>query len=214
MSILNFPSKAAAERAIRQELEQHPLDTPFQSDLIQNLIQRHHPILAGRGEYPEWFYKNSNNPRGKGYYFQGYFPARDLWWGVSWTECIKPPPTLKDRIAECFREYISIATIWYRVQNPICEICGDLAEDTDHANPGGFNFIFKQVYRFNPPSLWAWYFENYYDFWSPEKEKWIPESDPAIRYLKEIHEDGTIALQSLCKPCHRKVGRERKSART
>jgi hypothetical protein len=210
VSILNFPSKAAAVRAIRQEIAQHPLDAPFQSDLLQQLVFNHHPVLAGGDEIPSWFLKGSENPYGStSYYFQGFFEARDIWWGVSWKDCVDPP-TLKKRVEKCFRDYISVSLIWYRMQNSECELCGDIAVDTDHANIGGFNFIFRQVYQFNPPSMWEWYFENYYDFWS-EKNRWIPESDPSIRYLKEIHEDGTIKLQSLCKPCHIEITRLRKA---
>jgi len=213
LTILHFASKAEAQRIIRQELAQHPADYPFSSELLQYLIWHYHPILAGTSDIPEYFLKSSFNPYGHphpdSYFLEGYFPQKDRWYGVSWRDCIHPP-TLKDRIRKCFRQYIRPQMDQYRAEYPQCAVCGHSAEEVDHDNIGGFEWLFQLAYGFNPVSLWNYYFQTHYDFWSDQKCLWIPPDEPSVRWMVKAHQDGTAHLQSLCKRCHQSVGRVRR----
>lgn len=140
---ITFPSKEACRRAVRSELNSHPIGQVFQSTLISDLISEHHPRWSELGHRPTEFRRDPPIAGRSGYTFYAYFPQLAQWKKTSAFHPIKHL-SADDRIREFLRDRIRPIIDHQYQRRTSCEICGrsDRPLQDDHADPE-----FKEMYR-------------------------------------------------------------------
>jgi hypothetical protein len=195
-----FPTATAATKAFQQILNAQPFKTPFESELLSDLIAERHYFCAPRGIRPSRFRKL---PGFRAYTLEGDFslsvPSRNLGWHpVSWTKCLKPPQTDWDRIVRAMRDRIEPEKLAYRNEHQTCEICRSASSVEVHHESPSFIEITQCVRKTITDDHiadclgdWDWFVKE--DFA-------LPENHAITRAFDAIHSSAT--LQALCRVCH------------
>lgn len=206
-------SKAQVLSKIREQINPQPENQPFECELLSDLLMEHHPDVIRVGIRPTAFRKTTPNPYGGRYLLEGLYGER--WIKNSFNKAINPP-SLRDQIFSMFRAAITSCIKTHMHNYPLCSLCGAMAEDVDHVSPS-FLEIAERLYQTQSESHWQYWIDQHR--WEDNQPLRLPEHHPAViwlRYTHSVFSDASpprwIRLQSLCKPCHYRIGKERKQA--
>jgi hypothetical protein len=203
---MGFASKAALERAIRAELDPHPIGERFESRLVADLIARRHYACSRLGLRPLAFRKDANPPPRAGYRFMGLFP--DIGWhDVSWRKSVTAT-TWQQEVTAALRRHIEPWVVAYRQRHPECERCGRVdGLEVDHVDPE-FADIARAAIALHPDAEWDAILAQY--SWLHTEEFLLPAHLACSRYVWEAHK--TCVLMTVCQPCHRRNAVERRAS--
>ena len=205
----DFPTATAATKAFRQLLNAQPFKTPFESDLLGDLIAERHYFCAPRAIRPSRFRKL---PGYGAYTLEGDFnlsiPDRELGWHpVSWTKCLNPPLTDWDRIVRAMRDRSEPVKLSYRNTHPVCERCGIAPSmEVHHESPSfreialGVRTTVADDHITECLGAWDWFLKEDFS---------LPDGHAITISFDSIHASAT--LQALCRICHH--GTKKKAAR-
>jgi len=205
-------TKPQVAASIKAALDAQPNDVEFQCDLLADLLIEHHPDIKRRGIRPDAFRRNSKNPYGaRAYLLEGRYHGE--WIKNSYRSTIYPQ-SVRDKTFKMFRQAISGQLATHLKNYPLCSRCGALADDVDHVDPS-FLQIADNLYRIYSETHWQYWLDKIP--WESGQIATLPDDHPHVKYLRYIHAVGTnqprwVRLQSLCKPCHKAVTAERRSA--
>ena len=203
-----FPTKTAAEVAIRAIVDPHPMKIPFESTLISDLILERHYFCSMRRLRPSRFRKLP----GYGHYqFEGDFSDQLTampisWHPVSWAKCLKRPLTEWERIVRAMRDRVQHAKEAYVESHPICQACSSHpSEEVHHAKPT-FHEISESVRkRVSGIEIsqcfadWNWFLKDNFT---------LPKGHVITSIFDTLH--ASAQLEALCRECHNKTKRSRR----
>lgn len=180
--------------AVRAVVDHAPDDTPFVSELISDLIAERHYYCQRHGLRPARFKRTRED---QPYRFYGEFP-RLGWHPISWSKCVKPPPTRETIIRDALRQSTEADKTAYRRAHPLCQHCGRApSAETHHADPTFADLVvavFATVTEADLESaLDTW------DFFSPQPFT-LPTNHVIQRRFDERHRQAR--LEALCRQCH------------
>jgi hypothetical protein len=200
-----FPTKKAAEVAIRGILKAQPFKIPFESSLISDLVLERHYYCSLRGLRPSRFRKL---PGYNAYTFEGDFaglstPKPVDWHPVSWLKCLAKPLTEWDRIVRAMRDRIEPVKTGYRELHLTCEACNARpTAEVHHLNPAFVSISNSVRSRVSDSEIsdclcgWNWFLRDNFA---------LPEGHTITIAFDQLH--ATATLQALCRECHNKTKR-------
>lgn len=171
-----------------------PYDATFGSELISDLLAERHYYCQRNGIRLTRFKKTHED---RPYRFYADFPSVG-WHPVSWTKCVKQPPTRETIIRDALRQSTEAQKSAYRRAHPVCENCGRAPSiETHHVQPT-FAEIVAEVIAFateaeRESALARW---NFFD----PRPFALPSDNVIQREFDSRHR--TARLAALCKPCH------------
>ena len=192
----SFATQQSLRAAIRAVVNPHSFDTPFDSDLLSDLIAERHYYCRWSGIRPTRFKKTREN---QPYRFYGLFSHG--WHPVSWEKCISAVPTKRDLIVRALRTRTEPSKTAFRRAHPVCQRCGqNPSEETHHACPTFRQIIDETLHRTVAAEIdsvlasWNWF---------AQEEFTLPEDHVIARTFDTLHRPAR--LEALCQPCHRKA---------
>ncbi len=202
----DFIRREDVETAVRALVDAQDFGREFESSLISDLILERHYFCRMHGLRPTVF-KLTHEDRP--YRFYGFF-AEHGWHPVSWTKCLKPPPSKQLIIVAALRNRIEPEKLAFRKSHPICARCGQAAsEETHHAAPT-FDEITRQVFATvtaadidTALADWDWFDQKVFA---------VPEGHVIQQCFDAIH--SSARLEALCKSCHNQTKRRPKAIKT
>jgi hypothetical protein len=182
------------EIAVRALVDAAPDYVAFAAPMISDLIAERHYYCRRAGLRPKQFKKTCED---RPYRFYGDFDGIG-WHPVSWTACVKRPPTRESTISDALRQSTEEAKRAFRNKHPLCQHCGKAQSvETHHANPTFADLVtevFSAVSEADLESaLKDW---NFFD----PKEFVLPRDHVVQRLFDERH--AHTRLEALCKTCH------------
>lgn len=199
-------AKTALKACIRDRLKAYAIGEVFEDDLISDLISQKHYYCSVNGLRPTHF-RMLFRPGG-GYDFQGQFTG-SRWHGVSWTQCLDPR-SHKEDVEVALRDAVQSIVAARRSSFPVCERCKQKpSTEVDHVAPE-----FSEIVRNAMATMTQKDFDEAFadfDWWEEERFQ-LPRHCPALIYTLEAHK--TAQLQAVCKDCHLKNAKDRKSTQT
>ena len=198
-----FPTKKAAEDAIRAIVNPQPLQIPFESSLISDLVLERHYFCSLRGLRPPRFRKL---PGYKAYTFEGDFsglptPQPIQWHPVSWTKRLASPLTEWGWVVRAMRDRIEPIKTRYRELHPTCEACSSRPTVEAHHSSPSFLSLSDSVRGSVSDSEvsdcltgWDWFLRDNFA---------LPEGHKITIIFDQLHAAAT--LQALCRECHNKT---------
>ncbi len=203
----HFQTQKAAILEIREIIDVHPFNMPFESELISDLIFERHYFCSKHKLRPSRFRKIKSYSC---YSFEGDFSNNTLdppieWHAVSWTKCLKKEQTDWDRMIRAMRDRCEPVKTAYKLAHPTCEACKAApAVEVHHAAPS-FIDLTKSI-RVDVEDLdiesclsdWNWFHK---------KDFALPEGHKITKLFDAAHED--CRLESLCKKCHNKTKKKK-----
>lgn len=171
-----------------------PYYSAFGSELISDLLAERHYHCHQHGIRLTQFKKTRED---KPYRFYAEFPGIG-WHPVSWTKCVKQPPTRETIIRDALRQSTEAEKVAYRRAHPLCERCRQAPSvETHHAHPS-FAAIVAEVFAATmeadrESALVKW---NFF-----ERKPFALSADHVIqREFDARHR--RARLEALCKACH------------
>ncbi len=186
---------------MRALVDAEPYYVPFAAPLISEIIADRHYYCRRVGLRPKQFKKTHED---RPYRFYGDFDVIG-WHPVSWTICVKRPPTRESTIGDALRASSEEAKRTFRRKHPICQHCGqEPSVETHHADPTFADLIaevFSAVTEADLDSaLKDW---NFFD----PKVFALPAGHIVQRLFDERH--ALARLEALCKTCHDRTKRRK-----
>ena len=127
-----FVHQKDLETAVRAVVNPAPYDATFGSELISDLLAERHYYCQRNGIRLTRFKKTHED---RPYRFYADFPSVG-WHPVSWTKCVKQPPTRETIIRDALRQSTEAQKSAYRRAHPVCENCGRAPSiETHHVQP-------------------------------------------------------------------------------
>ena len=201
-------AKTALRACIRERLKAYAIDEVFEDELISDLIAQKHYFCSISALRPTHFRKRFRPGSSvNGYDFEGFF-LTSQWRKVSWTQCLDPRGQ-DEWVEAALRDAVQSIVAARKSGFPVCERCGqEPSKEIDHIDPE-FSEIVRHALATMTPNDFTEAFSSF-DWWGEDPFK-LPAHSPALLYTLEAHR--TARLQAVCKECHLKNGKDRKSAR-
>ena len=205
-----YRTKTALKAAVRAEIAPYPYEQAFTSELVAELIVRHHYYCAPRGLRPERFRKlprpGVRRDPAKNYDFEGWFPEIG-WHRVSWVKSVDGRSWESD-LTTALRAEVVEAVVARQRAYPTCERCGTAPSvDTDHVAPefdeltkGAIDGLCEEEIR----SAFAAY------DWRLHEPFRLPEDHVIRERFLALHRDAR--LMAVCRQCHLDNASDRRSA--
>lgn len=192
-----YRTKKAAMDVCKKVINSHPLVKPFASEVLSDLVQRHHYYCSRHGLRPLQFRKI---PRARGgYRLEGWFDGIG-WHGVSYRKCLTPP-TFEQEVNKALRKVVE-PVVWRTRDDWVCEKCGGTQDlEQDHVEPKFVDVFNACMEVITDEDRAAW--DNFN--WPRYEEFFLPKNSPAVKLALKMHENAVI--RTLCAPCHRNVKR-------
>tara|TARA_R110002096_G_scaffold376724_1_gene570447 strand:- start:465 stop:1082 length:618 start_codon:yes stop_codon:yes gene_type:complete len=192
--------KLVAEVQSRVNVQQ--MNTPFEDELLSDLISERHYVCGPQGLRPRRFKKTSeDNP----YRFYGDFEGIG-WHPVSWRDAAsKTSRKKKEALSKALRLEIVSQKISYRKQHELCERCGLVPPDDVHHEEPTWKNIVVEVMRTAGDEAIAKEMAHW-DWFKLEEFRVRPEGR-VKEVFDEIHR--SARLEALCKTCHNKAELQR-----
>jgi hypothetical protein len=196
-------TKTQLTEAIRAELKPIRIGQEFESVLISGLIAEKHYYCSKKGIRPTRFRK-SFRPPPAAYDFERFFPGHG-WHKVSWTQCINPRDE-DDWLKRALRDSIQPIVSRYKSLHPSCELCSLASEHVDHVDPEFDILANEAIAKLSEQQIEIEF--SKFDWWSVEPFSLSPSS-PAILQIISAHK--SAVLRAVCKSCHVKSARDRRT---